>query len=83
LLVEHEPGQQGERILGKERVGVGVAGEVESVGAGRWHKVDSSSRRIRITPLPTRAAFLSTLEAGGGMGASLSKESPGWVLRRR
>jgi hypothetical protein len=71
LLVENEPDQERERVFGEEGVGLVVAREMEPVRPGRSHEPDSNAPQSLDERQPTRALGLTTLEAGGGMGASL------------
>jgi hypothetical protein len=68
LLVEDEPDEEGERLLGEEGVGLVVAREVEPVRPGRSHETDSNPPEFFAERRPTRAPGLTTLIAGGGMG---------------
>jgi hypothetical protein len=71
LLVEDEADEEGERLLGEEGVGLVIAREVEAVRPGRSHETDSNPPQFFEERRPTRAPGLTTLIAGGGMGASL------------
>jgi hypothetical protein len=70
-LIEDEPDQKRERLLGEEGVGLVVAREMEPVRPSSSHEADSNPPHFLEERRPTRALALTTLIAGGGMGASL------------